>query len=141
MLKAQRPRFKLLKMRFYKAIMSHHHFNYIELPAIDLPAMKAFYSQVFGWNFIDYGPRYTAISGAGIDGGFDADADRVPSSDGVLVVLYSDDLEATEKAVKSAGAEICVAIFSFPGGRRFHFTDPSGNVLGVWTQSDAAKAG
>lgn len=113
---------------------SHHHFNYIELPALDLAAMKAFYTDVFGWNYVDYGPSYAAIRGAGIDGGFDADAGaRKPSNQGALVVLYSDDLEATEKGVVDAGGKITLPIFNFPGGRRFHFSDPSGNELAVWT--------
>lgn len=113
---------------------AHHHFNYIELPAIDLTAMKAFYAAVFGWSYIDYGPAYAAITGAGVDGGFDADAgNRKPSNQGALIVLYSDDLEATLKSVTNAGGTITTPIFEFPGGRRFHFTDPSGNELAVWT--------
>jgi len=113
---------------------NHHHFNYIELPTTDMAAMKAFYSAVFGWNYVDYGLSYAAITGAGLDGGFDANADRQPSDQGALVVLYSDDLEASELAVKEAKGEITVPIFSFPGGRRFHFKDPSGNELAVWTK-------
>jgi len=111
----------------------HHHFNYIELPATDMAAMKAFYTAVFGWGYVDYGPSYAAITGAGMDGGFDAQADRKPSDQGALVVLYSDDLEASEQAIKNADGEITVPIFDFPGGRRFHFQDPSGNELAVWT--------
>ena len=112
---------------------NHHHFNYIELPATDIPAMKAFYTAAFGWDYVDCGPTYAAITGAGVDGGFDGESDRKPSDQGALIVLYSDDLEATEKAVKAAGGEITTSIFSFPGGRRFHFKDPSGNDLAVWT--------
>lgn len=111
----------------------HHHFHYIELPSVDNAAMKAFYGSVFGWTFQDYGPTYVAIHGAGIDGGFDADTDRQPSRDGALVILYSDRLEDSEMAIKQAGGLITVPVFSFPGGRRFHFTDPSGNELAVWT--------
>lgn len=115
---------------------THHHFNYIELPAIDISAMKAFYTAAFGWNYVDYGPNYAAITGAGVDGGFDGDAGaRGPSNQGVLVILQSDDLEASEQLVIKAGGVISVPIFSFPGGRRFHFIDPSGNELGVWTAS------
>lgn len=99
--------------------------------------MKTFYSDVFGWDYIDYGPHYAAIMGAGMEGGFDANADRKPSDQGALIVLYSDDLEATEKSVKGFGAVITVPIFEFPGGRRFHFKDPSGNELAVWTKTDA----
>ncbi len=111
----------------------HHHFNYIELPATDMAAMKDFYTTVFGWSYIDYGPSYAAITGAGIDGGFDADSDRTPSRNGALIVIYSDDVEASLAAVKTAGAEISVPIFTFPGGKRFHFIDPSGNELAIWT--------
>ncbi|WP_026940874.1 VOC family protein [Hellea balneolensis] len=113
----------------------HHHFNYIELPTTDMMAMKAFYKSVFGWDYIDYGPSYSAITGAGMDGGFDAEAGaRKPSDQGALIVLYSDNLEATEHAVIAANAEITMPIFRFPGGRRFHFKDPSGNELAVWTK-------
>ena len=111
----------------------HHTFNYIELPAADLAAMKVFYTAVFGWSYVDYGPSYAAITGAGMDGGFDANSDQPPGRTGALVVLYSDDLGATEQAIKAAGATISTAQFDFPGGRRFHFIDPSGNELAVWT--------
>ena len=114
----------------------HHHFNYIELPATDIAAMKAFYTASFGWSYVDYGPSYAAITGAGVDGGLDGAADRKPSGDGVLVVLYSDDLDATEAGIKSAGGTISTPQFDFPGGRRFHFVDPSGNDLAVWTTVD-----
>ena len=113
----------------------HHHFNYIELPTTDIAAMKAFYTAVFGWGYVDYGPNYAAITGAGMDGGFDARADRKPSDQGSLVVIYSDDVEASEQAVKAAKGDITVPIFDFPGGRRFHFKDPSGNELAIWTKS------
>lgn len=113
---------------------THHHFNYIELPATDLAAMKAFYGSAFDWTFQDWGDTYAAIQGAGVDGGMDADAGaRKPSNQGTLVILYSEDLVASEKAVIDAGGTISVPAFDFPGGRRFHFTDPSGNELGVWT--------
>ena len=111
----------------------HHHFHYIELPSTDNMAMKAFYGAVFGWTFQDWGPTYVAIHGAGVEGGFDMDSDRAPSGQGALVIIYSDDLEASEQAVKEAGGNVTVPIFSFPGGRRFHFKDPSGNELGIWT--------
>ncbi len=116
----------------------HHHFNYVELPAVDIAAMKAFYTAAFGWDYVDYGPRYAAITGAGVDGGFDADSTRKPSDQGALIVLYSDDLEASETAVIAAGGPITVPIFTFPGGRRFHFKDPSGNELAVWAQAAEA---
>ncbi len=114
---------------------AHHHINYIELPARDMAAMKAFYSQVFGWSYEDYGPQYAAIIGAGIDGGLDADAGaRGPSDQGALVIFLSEDLEASLAAIVKAGGGVTVPIFDFPGGRRFHFTDPSGNELAIWTK-------
>lgn len=112
---------------------SHHHFNYIELPSLDNGAMKAFYGAAFGWSFQDWGESYVAVHGAGVEGGFDMDTQRKPSKDGALVILYSDDLEGSEAQIVKAGGAISVPIFSFPGGRRFHFTDPSGNELAVWT--------
>lgn len=113
---------------------THHSINYIELPSNDLSATREFYGAVFGWGFIDYGPTYVAISGAGIDGGFELNpTGRAPSTDGALVILASDDLHASRSAVEAAGGIITVPPFDFPGGRRFHFTDPSGNELAVWT--------
>lgn len=99
--------------------------------------MKLFYGSVFGWTFQDWGETYVAIHGAGVEGGFDANSDRKPSTHGALVILNSTDLENTLKAVKDANANISVPIFSFPGGRRFHFIDPSGNELAVWTMGEA----
>lgn len=113
---------------------AHHHFNYIELPATDLTAMKLFYGNAFGWTFVDWGDAYVAIQGAGVEGGFDANAgQRKPSDQGALVILYSDDLTASQRAVADSGGNISVPPFDFPGGRRFHFTDPSGNELAVWS--------
>ncbi len=118
---------------------NHHTFNYIELPTINMAPMKAFYAKVFGWTFIDYGPTYASFQGAGLDGGFDANPNAVggrqPSANGALVILYSDDLESSEKIIRDAGGVISVKPFDFPGGRRFHFTDPSGNELAVWTKA------
>lgn len=103
--------------------------DYVEFPAGDLPATKGFYRDAFGWSFTDYGPEYAAMA-EGLDGGFHADpAEAVKKP---LVILYAHDLEAMESKVKSAGGTITRPIFSFPGGRRFHFTDPSGNELAVW---------
>ena len=105
--------------------------DYLELPAANLPATKQFYSQAFGWTFVDYGPTYAAFD-QGLDGGFDADpADRTRTP---LPVLYAHDLEAILAKVQAAGGEITHPIFTFPGGRRFHFRDPSGNDLAVWSE-------
>ena len=95
--------------------------------------MKAFYGAVFGWSFEDWGETYVAIHGAGVDGGFDGAAERSPSDQGALVILVSDDLPASEAAIRGAGGTISVPAYGFPGGRRFHFKDPSGNELAVWT--------
>lgn len=108
--------------------------NYNELPALDMKATKAFYGQAFGWTFVDYGPDYASFDNAGIDGGFDASGDRKPSREGSLIVLYAEDLEACLARIERAGGEIVVPIFSFPGGRRFHFLDPNGNELAVWSE-------
>lgn len=110
--------------------------NYIELPVTDIAASKEFYTTAFGWSYVDYGPTYAAFEGAGIDGGLDAESDRKPSNSGALVVLYAEDLEASVAAVETAGGKITVPIFSFPGGRRFHFSDPSGNELAVWSKPE-----
>ncbi len=105
--------------------------DYVEMPGGDLPALKGFYGDAFGWTFTDYGPSYAAYQ-EGLDGGFDADAAsglRAP-----LVVLYAHDLEAMVAKVQAAGGAVVRPIFDFPGGRRFHFTDPSGNELAVWSE-------
>ena len=116
--------------------------DYIECPATDMEATKAFYSRVFGWAFVDYGPTYTAFTKetAGRDGGFTSETKVGPSpreGGGTLAVLYSDELEALVEKVVAAGGAIVEPIFSFPGGRRFHFTDPNGNELAVWSMKDA----
>ena len=107
-----------------------HQIDYIELPATQIEATKQFYSAVFGWKFADYGPDYTSFSDGRIAGGFSTD---MPAGRGVLVVIYSGDLAATQQKVAEAGGTIAKEIFSFPGGRRFHFTDPNGNELAVWS--------
>jgi predicted enzyme related to lactoylglutathione lyase len=105
--------------------------DYIELPATNVAAAKQFYVKAFGWKFTDYGPDYTSFEDGRLSGGL-RKADVV-GRDGVLVVIFSVDLAAAESAVKAAGGRIVQDIFSFPGGRRFHFTDPSGNELAVWS--------
>ena len=105
--------------------------DYVELPGGQMPATKAFYGTAFGWTFTDYGPDYAAFS-EGVDGGFQADQDEAVEKS--LVILYAHDLEAMAAKVVAAGGVITRAIFSFPGGRRFHFTDPAGNELAVWSE-------
>jgi uncharacterized protein len=106
--------------------------DYIEFQADDLSAIKRFYSQVFRWEFEDYGPDYTSFKDGRIAGGFA----RGPASPGAgpLVVIFVDDLLSVEKQVKEAGGRIVKEIFSFPGGSRFHFSDPSGNELAAWSE-------
>jgi uncharacterized protein len=104
--------------------------DYIEFPAIDLAATKRFYSEVFGWKFIDYGPDYTSFEDGRLTGGFHTE--RLVVRGGTLAVIYAADLDATEARIKAAGAEI-TAHHEFPGGRRFHFIDPNGNELAVWS--------
>ncbi len=109
---------------------THHKINYIEFQAESFEEVKHFYSTAFGWKFTDYGPEYTAFSDGTIDGGF-------AKGNGIfmgnpLVILYSDDVEASLVTVERCGGAVVEPIFSFPGGRRFHFSDPAGNVLAVW---------
>ena len=112
----------------------HEAINYVELPARDPQASRQFFSELFGWQFTDYGPDYVAFSGAGLDGGFFRSEGRARSAEGsALVVLYSENLEASLAKISATGAEILQPIFSFPGGRRFHFLEPSGNELAVWS--------
>ncbi|CZF80900.1 Glyoxalase-like domain protein [Grimontia celer] len=112
----------------------HGKLNYVEFPARDLLATKSFFSEAFGWTFTDYGPDYTAFSDQGLDGGFfRADMCSETSNGGALLVFYSESLEQTEINVKQTGGKIVKPIFDFPGGRRFHFTEPSGNEFAVWS--------
>jgi predicted enzyme related to lactoylglutathione lyase len=107
--------------------------DYIELPATDIAATKRFYIDAFGWKFTDYGPDYSSFEDGRLAGGF-TKAGTVAKG-GPLVVIYADKLEAIEAKVRQAGATIVKPIFSFPGGRRFHFSDPSGNELAVWSET------
>lgn len=112
----------------------HGKLNYVEFPARDLLATKSFFSEAFGWTFTDYGPDYTAFSDEGLDGGFfRAQMCSETSNGGALLVFYSESLEQTEINVKQTGGKIVKPIFDFPGGRRFHFTEPSGNEFAVWS--------
>jgi hypothetical protein len=87
---------------------------------------------------VDYGPEYTAFSDQGVDGGFfKSDLKSTSSNGGALIVLYSRDLEDTQHKITEAGGVIVKQIFSFPGGRRFHFAEPSGNELAVWSDGTA----
>ncbi|WP_299664554.1 VOC family protein [uncultured Ruegeria sp.] len=116
--------------------MAHIHkaINYIEFPLTDPTATKKFYTSVFGWEFQEWGPNYLSFSGAGIDGGFNGEDKTPVQQPGVLVILFSHDLEASLVEIKEAGAAIIRDIYSFPGGRRFHFLDPNGNELAIWAE-------
>jgi predicted enzyme related to lactoylglutathione lyase len=105
--------------------------DYIELAAIDIVEAKRFYGEVFGWTFVDFGPDYASFNDGRLDGGFRTE--QAVRRGGPLIVLYALDLEAVKESVASAGGAIVQDIFEFPGGRRFHFTDPSGNELAVWS--------
>ena len=114
----------------------HEKINYVELPAKDLNATKKFFIQVFGWSFQDYAPEYSAFSNQGIDGGFfKSKLSSSTSSGAALIVFYSNDLETTQEKVENANGVIVQKIFPFPGGRRFHFTEPSGNEFAVWSDN------
>ena len=116
----------------------HEKINYIELPAKDLQATKEFFCQAFGWSFQDFGPEYSAFSNEGIDGGFfKADLSSSTNNGAALIVFYSNNLEATQEKVIKANGDIVKPIFPFPGGRRFHFTEPGGNEFAVWSDTDA----
>ena len=111
----------------------HEKINYLEYAAKDIEATKGFFEKAFAWSFVDYGPDYAAFSNQGVDGGFyRADLSSSSASGGALTVFYSDTLEETLDKVTAAGGVIIKPIFSFPGGRRFHFTEPSGNEFAVW---------
>jgi len=113
---------------------AHEKINYIEFPAKNIAVTKAFFTEVFGWSFVDYGPEYTAFSNAGIDGGFfHSDLSASTDTGSALIVFYSLDLEQTQAKIEDAGGSIIKPIFSFPGGRRFHFTDPNDNEYAVWS--------
>lgn len=114
---------------------THHAIDYIELTVRDVAAAKQFYTAAFGWAFNDYGPAYAGIRGAEREQGGLSQGEPRPG--GPLVVLYSDDLEASLSAVRAAGGTIVKEPFAFPGGRRFQFTDPSGNELAVWATAPA----
>ena len=112
---------------------THHAIDYVEITVDDVAESKAFYAAAFGWTFNDYGPDYAGIVGR--DGEVGGLAKGEGHGGSPLVILYSDDLEATLNGVRTLGANITRAPYTFPGGRRFHFQDPSGNELAVWASA------
>jgi len=107
------------------------HINYVEFKAKDLEKIKEFYKTSFAWSFTDYGPDYTAFSESGLEGGFEKTDSEIVN--GALIVLYHTNLDLIKNRIIEAGGDISKDIFSFTGGRRFHFVDPSENELAVWS--------
>ncbi|MGI9515958.1 MAG: VOC family protein [Pirellulaceae bacterium] len=114
---------------------TNHTINYLELPLADTDATKSFYSSTFGWEFQDWGPDYLSFTGAEVAGGFNRERKPADSGAGPLIVLFSDNLETTQQAANTNGAQISREIYGFPGGRRFHFIDPNGNEVAVWGEA------
>jgi predicted enzyme related to lactoylglutathione lyase len=116
----------------------HHSIDYIEINVTDMTAARRFYEQAFGWRFTDYGPTYAGIQKmSAVQDGSEAGGLRLMptvAKGGPLVILYSNNLDATFSKIREAGATITAEPFEFPGGRRFQFEDPSGNELGVWSE-------
>jgi len=113
----------------------HEKIDYLEYPSRSLEETKVFFSSVFNWHFTDYGAEYTAFDHQGVEGGF-YQANLVSRSEAgaALTVFYSDDLETTMQKIIDANGVIIKPIFEFPGGKRFHFTEPGGNEFAVWTK-------
>jgi len=115
-------------------MQNHEKINYVEFPAKNIESSKKFFINVFGWEFTDYGPEYVAFANAGLNGGFyKSDLNSSTSNGSALIVFYSESLTDTEVKIEEAGGSIVKQIFSFPGGRRFHFSDPNGNEFAVWS--------
>ena len=106
--------------------------DYIEFRVRDMAATKAFYGEVFGWRFKDYGPSYCEFRDGRLSGGFTTDG--TPQPGGPLVVLYGDDLQALSEMIRKSGGKVSKPAYDFPGGQRFHFLDPNGYELAVWTK-------
>ncbi|MDX1302777.1 VOC family protein [Photobacterium sp.] len=116
----------------------HGKLNYVEFPAKSIQDTKQFFSAVFNWSFVDYGPEYSAFSGEGLDGGFfQSDLSSKTESGSALLVFYSSNIKATLVKVEQNGGIVNRPLFEFPGGWRFHFIEPSGNELAVWSENCA----
>ncbi len=111
----------------------NHRIDYIEFNVADIARSKNFYGTVFGWTFTDHGPNYCEFSDGRMKGGFNAGGTVTPG--GPLMVLYGSDLADVMERIDAAGGGIVIPLFEFPGGRRFHFTDPDGYELAVWTEA------
>ena len=119
---------------------SENRIDYIEIPSTDLKKTQAFFSALFGWSFEVWGDAYISFNDGQLDGGFYLAENPAPAT-GVLVVFYSEDLERDVQRVQELGATISKDIFSFPGGRRFHFTDPVGNEYAIWSENQSSDNG
>jgi predicted enzyme related to lactoylglutathione lyase len=121
---------------------NNHRIDYVEFGARDIAAAKKFYTAAFNWQFTDYGPDYTSFHDGRLAGGF-FNAAEAASTGNPTIVIFGADLEKSEAAVKKAGGKITKAAFEFPGGRRFHFADPNGLELAVWSdrRADGSKIG
>jgi predicted enzyme related to lactoylglutathione lyase len=105
--------------------------DYVEFNVADVARAKRFYGQSFGWSFRDYGPDYCEFADGRLTGGFAKGEARGPG--GPLVILYADDLADLQRRIEAAGGRIVKPAYDFPGGRRFHFADPDGYELAVWS--------
>ena len=112
--------------------MTNNHINYLEFKSTDLEKTETFYSSTFGWKFKSYGPKYIAFDESGMEGGFELKEETIVN--GVLVVLYHENLETIKAKIIENGGVISVDTFEFPGGKRFEFTDHSGNEIAVWSE-------
>jgi len=108
--------------------------DYVEIPSRDVTISRAFFTQLLGWAFTDYGPDYTSFEDGRITGGF-YKSDKISRVDagGALVVIYTESLEQAKTDVIRLGGSITRDIFSFPGGRRFQFTEPGGSEFSIWS--------
>lgn len=110
--------------------------DYIEIPTTDLVRTSEFFGEFFGWSFQEWGPDYSSFNDGRMDGGLRRAEEATPPGIGVLLVFYSTDLERDREHAKELGATISQDIFDFPGGRRFHFVDPSGAEFAIWTSTE-----
>ena len=119
---------------------NNHRLDYVEFATRDVAAAKEFYAAAFGWTFTDYGPDYTSFTDGRLAGGFFTSPDA-PTKMNPMIVIFGANLEDAESRVKKAGGKIVKPSFEFPGGRRFHFTDPTGLELSVWSdrRADGSK--
>ncbi|MEX0724539.1 MAG: VOC family protein [Gracilimonas sp.] len=117
---------------------NHEKIDYVEFPSQNLGDTKSFFEKAFGWEFTDYGPEYSSFANQGIHGGFYKSNKKATTKNGsALIIFYSKDLKATQHKVEEAGGTIIKPAYSFPGGRRFHFTEPSGNEFAVWSDKQS----